>query len=1058
MHCASCGHATPADARFCPQCGSSCAPAAPPEERRVVTVVFCDLVGSTALSGALDPETLRSVTLDYFEAMRGCVEDFGGTVEKFIGDAVMAVFGVPVLHEDDARRALGAALAMLAAVEELNTGLRASLGVRLQVRIGVNTGPVVTSSDVSTRQKLVSGETVNVAARLEQNAGRGEILVGEPTLLAAGSAARVEPVGPLRVKGKEDPVTAHRLLAVEEDDPERLRRFDVPYVGRARERAELGLALDGVAADESAQLVTLYGEAGLGKTRLLREWHARLGTPVAFGAGRCRPYGDHGSLAPLAEAVRQLLDGPMSPACTAERAEVRGATAVLEAGLLRDGTPSPSVEDTCSALVALLAALARARPVVLVVDDCHWAGELLLDVLDRLVEELDLSAVLFLCAARLDLLDRRPGWGSGRPRSRSLMLSGLPPEESEALAAVLTEVSAHRSVVPARAVEAAGGNPFYLEQLIASADGPVPGPDGDASLPPSLQALLAARVDALDRPERAVLDLASVLGRDFTADELGALAAADGTEPGGEAEEVRPGDTAAADGGSVRRSLARLSRRRLVHPLRRPASDERPYRFSSGLVQEVTYRSLAKRARARHHEQAAALLTARRAGDARVADHLRHAYRYRVELGLRDEHTETLRHRAAELLTRSGALALARADLARAGALLQGALDLLTEGEDGWTRAALPLAEVRLATGRSEEGLDLLRAVPDRPCAPVEAAHARLALAVATAAPGEVVAAAEETLPVFESAGDHLGQTRARVRIAQELQLQGRHGQAERQLTRALRHAELTRAEPERAVVLGAIGVSLWRGPEPVDTAVARCRELLAAHGGPRPTVRLTLGCPLAVLLALGEDWTGARSCLADVRRLAEGLHYAESTVVVPLFAAAVESLAGRPLEAAALFARAAAAARRLGADALLGAVRRESARLLLDGGDAPGAAGHLPAERAGGTPGPLPRADAADLDGLRARLAAAAGRAREAARLAERARAAAEETDSPVVRATAALDRALVFQELGEWAQAARAADRARTLFRAKGHLPGVRRAEELRARAAAHGAEVAR
>ncbi|GAA4666453.1 AAA family ATPase [Streptomyces chumphonensis] len=1056
MHCASCGHPTPADARFCPRCGSSCAPTAPPEERRVVTVVFCDLVGSTALSGALDPETLRAVTLDYFEAVRGCVEDFGGTVEKFIGDAVMAVFGIPVIHEDDARRALGAALAMLAAVEELNTGLNASLGVRLQVRIGVNTGPVVTSSDVSTRQKLVSGETVNVAARLEQNAGRGEILVGEPTLLAAGSAARVAPVGPLRVKGKEDPVTAHRLLAVEEDDPERLRRFDVPYVGRARERAELGLALDGVAADESAQLVTLYGEAGVGKTRLLREWHAGLDTPVAFGAGRCRPYGDHGSLAPLAEAVRQLLDGPMSPACTAERAEVRGATAVLEAGLLRDGTPSPSVEDTCSALVALLAALARARPVVLVIDDCHWAGELLMDVLDRLVEELDLSAVLLLCAARLDLLDRRPGWGSGRPRSRSLMLSGLPPEESEALAAVLTEVSAHRSAVPARAVEAAGGNPFYLEQLIATADGP--GPDGDASLPPSLQALLAARVDALERPERAVLDLASVLGRDFTADELGALAAAEGAEPGREAREVRPEGTAAADDGSVRPALTRLSRRRLVQPLRRPAAEDRPYRFSSGLVQEVTYRSLAKRARARHHEQAAALLTARRAGDARVADHLRHAYRYRVELGLRDEHTETLRHRAAELLTRSGALALARADLARAGVLLQGALDLLTEGEDGWTRAALPLAEVRLATGRSEEGLDLLRAVPDRGCAPVEAAHARLALAVATAPPGEVVAAAEETLPVFESAGDHLGQTRARVRIAQELQLQGRHGRADGQLTRALRHAELTRAEPERAVVLGAIGISLWRGPEPVDTAVARCRDLLAAHGGPRPTVRLTLGCPLAVLLALGEDWSGARSCLDDVRRLAEGLHYAESSVVVPLFAASVESLAGRPLEAAALFARAAAAARRLGADALLGAARRESARLLLDGGDAPGAAGHLPSERAGGTTGPLPRADAADLDGLRARLAVAAGRSGEAARLAERARAAAEETDSPVVRATAALDAALVFGELGDWARAAHAAGRARALFRAKGHLPGARRAEELRARAAARGAEVAR
>ncbi|MCZ7416131.1 adenylate/guanylate cyclase domain-containing protein [Streptomyces sp. WMMC897] len=1031
MRCGSCEQTLPDGARFCPHCGSSCAPSAPPEERKTVTVVFCDLVGSTALSGALDPETLRTVVLDYFEAMRRCVEERGGTVEKFVGDAVMAVFGVPVIHEDDARRALAATLAMLAAVEELNTRLRATLGVCLAVRIGVNTGPVVATSEISTRQKLVSGETVNVAARLEQHAPEGQILIGELTRLAAGPATRVEPVGPLRVKGKDEPVTAYRLLSVEEDDPELVRRFDVPYVGRTREFAELRLALDGVAADEGAQLVTVYGEAGVGKTRLVHEWRTRLATPVAFGAGRCRPYGDHGSLAPLAEAVRQLLDGPLPPPGSPARAELDAATAVLAPGLLRDGTPSPSVEETCAALVGLLEALARDRPVVLAVDDCHWAGELLLDVLDRLVEELDLSAVLFLCVARLDLLDQRPGWGSGRPRSRAVMLTGLSPTESATLATALTEVSAHRSGVLARILDAAGGNPFFLEQLLAGIDLPALRTDDGASLPPSLQALLGARIDTLEPGERSTLDLAAVLGREFTAEELDGLATALQPEGG------RPAPASA---------LPALSRRRLVRPVRSAGPAGRPFRFSSELVQEVTYRSMAKRARAERHERAAELLAAHRAGDARVADHLRRAYLYHAELGTRGPHTEALRRRAAELLVQAGGRARARADLARAEVLLKRGLDLLTRGETGWAGAALRLAEVRLATGRSGEGIDLLRAVLDDPDDPVDAAHARLGLAVATAArPAEVVTAARETLPVFEAEGNALGQARSLIRVAQDLQFQGRHARATEQLTRALAHAVDARAEPERALALGAVGVSLWRGPQPVPAAVAHCRNLLDEHGGQRPAARLTLGCPLAVLLALGEEWAAARAQLAEIRQLADGLGYAESAVVVPLFAATVESLDGRSQEAHALLTEAAGAARRLGAGALLDAATRATARLLLDEGDPTGAAGLLACSEPSGPQG---QAEAADLDGLRARLAAAEGRTGDAARIADRARAAARRTDSPVVRAVAATDQAHVHAARGREHDAARAAELARRYFHAKGHLPGARRAAGIRSR----------
>ncbi|WP_066950373.1 adenylate/guanylate cyclase domain-containing protein [Streptomyces lushanensis] len=1118
MRCASCEGLLPRSARFCPLCGTTVAarPAAQAEERRTVTVVFCDLVGSTALSGTLDPEALRAVTLRYFGLMRARLEEFGGTVEKFVGDAVMAVFGIPEMHEDDALRALTAALAMLDAVEELNdTELEPSLGIRLRVRIGVNSGPVVSGTDVSARQALVSGETVNIAARLEQHAAPGEILIGPETRLAAGAGARTESVGPLTLKGKAGPFTAYRLSGIGEDAPELLRRFDVPFVGRGRELTELDLALADVSDGHGSYLVTVYGDAGMGKTRLLHEWRERAASSVVFGAGRCRPYGDHGSLAPLAEAVTALLGqsagtgigtGSDEPADPAERAVWSAASEVLAAGLLKDGTPNPSVGETCAAVVALLTVLSRHRTVVVMVDDCHWASDPLLDVLDRLIGELDLSAVLFVCLARPDLLDRRPGWGSGRLRSRALMLPRLTAAESETVALALTEVSAHRAdedggAVPARILEAAGGNPFYLEQLLTAVAEPESGygADGRGDLPPTLQALLGARIDALGGPERAALDLAAVVGREFTADDLAALAAvcpegAPGGPLHGGAATAGAGPGTGTDGGrpqeAVRSALTRLSRRRLVQPVGRTTSDRAPLRFSNVIVHEITYESLAKRVRAERHERAAEVLPAGAGGangaardtapghpaperDAAVAGHLERAFRYRAELGVLDARTEQLRRRAARLLVAAGSRALARSDLAWAGTLLARAVELSAGRRAGtepeWAEAARRLGEVRLATGRTDEGRGLLLTVltaagqgagggtdtADVPA--VEAAHARLALAAAPPAdvPGDIAETARLTLPVFERAGDELGQARACIRMAQERQLQGRHGQADALLTRALGHAVRHDAEPERALALGAIGVSLWRGPEPVDTALARGCELLAEHGGPRPTVQLTLNCPLAVLVALCEQWDEARARLAGARRIAAELGYAEGAVVVPMFAAAVESLAGRDGRALDLLDEAADAGRALGAAGLLGTVTREAARVLLDAGRVEEAEERLAPHSAtasgvscdgtamAGTAGSgLPRSDAADLYGVLARICAARERAEEALALASRAVGAAGATDSPVVQAVALLDRAEVLGRLGRRPEAREATELARGRFAAKRHLPGLRRA----------------
>lgn len=1021
LRCPHCPEPPPDGAAFCPRCGTACVAAAgsaAAEERRVVTVIFCDLVGSTALSGRLDPETLRTVTLRYFALMRSRIEEHGGTVEKFIGDAVMAVFGVPARHEDDAHRALAAARGMVAGLDGLNTELEREHGVRLAVRIGVNTGEVVVSADPAARQALVSGEVVNIGARLEQHAGPGEILIGPATLSAVGPSAVTESAGALSLKGVDAPVPARRLVALHEDDPERVRRFDTPFIGREQELAELRLLLRKLTADPRSHLVTVYGEAGLGKTRLLREW---LRDCPAYGEGRCRPYGETGTLSPLAEAVRQVLaavgeDAALGRLPVHERREAEQALRLLRAGLLADGTPSPSADDTLMALACLLDGLSRERPVVLVLDDCHWAAAPLLDMADRLLDELDRSAVALVCAARPELLETHPGWGSGRMRSAALMLPPLTPQEAAALAGELVEVAAHRQGVLEGALDRAEGNPLYLEHLTAMAA------EGD-DLPLTVHALLGARIDALPPEERTLLQLAAVLGREFRRGDLTDLATTEHSGP----EESATG------------LLRGLMRRRLIEPGGRTPAASPVLRFGSALVQETAYRGMAKRVRARRHEHAAGVLVRHEAGDAAVGTHLARAHRLLTELGIRDDGTDALRARAADLLTRAGTAALARSDLPWADDLLTQALDLAATGAPA-AEAARRLGETKVARGEPVRGRELLAGALDtteQAGDRLGAAHARLALTALDPRHGSAAAVAGAALGLFTAAGDDQGIARACVRIAQDRQRRGRHAEAEALLSRALDHAGRADAEPERALALGAVGISLWRGPTPVDRAVARCEELLTAHGAGRPTVRATLACPLAVLLALRGRHDEARERLAEAARLADGLGYAESALFVPLFAAEVEALTGTPERRLALLDEAARAGRELGATGALPGIARERARILLDLGDPAQALG-LPDPREAG----LPPAESADADGLRARALALAGQAEAARACADRATAAAGETDSPVVRGTAALDHAHTLRTLARHDDAAREARTARRHFAAKGHRIGADRA----------------
>ncbi|WP_406153128.1 AAA family ATPase [Streptomyces anulatus] len=1073
MNCSSCQQDLPPTARFCSSCGTPCAatgtagagpaPAAPAgDERKPVTVLFCDLVGSTALSGVLDPETLRTVTLRYFEAMSAEIVARGGTPEKFIGDAVMAVFGVPVVRDDDARRALAAAFGMRRALARLNEELDATLGIELTTRIGVNTGQVVAGSDTTARQALVSGETVNIAARLEQNAGPGEILIGPETLLAAGPTVRAEPTGPLRLKGKRDSVEAHRLLALGADDPELLRRFDVPFVGRDAERRALDAALERAARGDGAGLLRVTGEAGIGKTRLVREWLALRSASGAlvYGAGRCRSYGDHGTLAPLADAVRSLVAAGSAPTPgrgsgpaddvkdAADGLAVDDAMALLSGGLLRDGTPNAPFEDMCAALTAVLERAALVRPVVLVLDDWHAAAPLLVRTVRRLADGSGCAGVLLLCAGRPDGPDEGDGpIGGDEPvgGAGQLQLTGLPPDEAARLAAGLAGPDGGPAPVDDRLLARAGGNPLYLEQLLVGdradpAAASRPGePAAEEDLPPTLQALLGARIGALARAERGVVDLAAVIGREFTAPELVRLElsvrAGEGHDAGQLAEATGAAGAALEHRRYVEEALAVLGRRRLVESGPSDGREAAAYRFSSGLVHEVAYASLSKRAKAERHAWAAELPSVLRSGDGAVGGHLERAYRYRAELGLLDDPARRLRERAAAALGRAGAQAAARSDLHWAHGLLERAVDLCP-GDPAATRR---LGEVRVALGRTGEGAELLRRVRDSGADAVEAAHARLALAVLDpGGPGPGPAAvARAVLPVFEAAGDSTGRARAHLRLAQQFQRSGRHEEAERDQARALEHAVLAGAEPERAGALGAIGVSLWRGPVPVPAAVIRCRALLAAHGAGRPTVRVTLNCPLAVLYALQSRPDEAYHCLAEAERLAGKLGFAEAEVFLPVFRATVEALLGNGATALDLLGRADAAARRTGAAGMRTAVALDAARLELDAGREDRAAARLAG--VGDTSG-LSRADAVDLAGLRARLAVR-DRPQEAAEHADRAVRASLLTDSPLVQATAELDRAQALAALGRWPEAGVSARSAGAHFTGKGHLPGVRR-----------------
>lgn len=1030
MGCLSCHAELPEGARFCPSCGEKVTTGRVLETRKTVTVIFCDLVGSTALSTRLDPESLRGLMLRYFALMRDCLEQHGGVVEKYIGDAVMAVFGVPVIHEDDALRAVRAAVQMRSALDGFNRDVGQDLGVRLNVRIGVNTGPVVAAAYPGAAEVIVSGETVNLAARLEQHAAPGEILLGPLTCQAVQGAVDYQLAAPTEMKGIAAPVTPGRLVAVAAA-ARPVRRNDLAMVNRQAELAALRAAYEDAVRDRGCRLVTLHGDPGIGKSRLAGEfaaWAREAGAMIA--EGHCLGYGTGGSLHALAEAIRELLASwPRPPAPEPELAE---AITVLDASLLADGSPGIVPGETAWAVGRVLEEVGRDRPLVLILDDMHWADPALLATITSLAGRLSLVAAVVLCLVRPEFVADHDGWDGALPNASAELVGPLGDADCYLLAGELDEVMAHQSELAVRAVSRAEGNPLYLEQLVTVITG-----DSAQAIPVGINGLIAYRLDLLAPGEREVLGLAAVAGREFTVADI--AAAADG-EPG-----LAPS-----------RALAALIQRRLIGAgggtgttINNIGTNGLPaapsYRFESALVHEVAYESLPKGWRAGGHERLAAALAAQD-GDAEViGSHWERAWLLRRELGMPEAAWREPADRAVSALQAAGARALAGGDARHAAGLLGRALSICPGDDPRGPRLMLQAGEAELMTGEIDAGRRLLEDARDGARGQgnaVIAAHVELQLAYLSAA-GQFAAslqAARRTLPVFERAGDDLGITRAWLRIGVVEQSRGRHASAASAFGRALERTARLDAELEHATVLGALATSLWRGPRPATEAITRCRTLLAEHAAGRRAVRAALICPLAMLVGMTGEHDEAAALLADAEHIVGDLGNAHALAVLPIFAAAASSLAGDLTAAEAWLRRAHAACLAIRDPQLAETASRDLARVRLrQGGD--DEAAELAAVP---VPDDVPAA-VAERSGVLARVFARRGDGDQARRLSSLALAAARRTDSPVTQATACLDAAVVLAVLGDQGEARSLARRAARSFGGKGHLVGVTWAHEV-------------
>ncbi len=774
-------------------------------ERKLATVLFADLVGSTEFASGQDPEITRRRVTAFFDAVSGCIETHGGTVEKFAGDAVMAAFGIPQAHEDDAERAVRAALGIVA-----NT---AELGV--EARIGIEAGEVVVDATDST---FATGEAVNVAARLQQAAGPGEILVGDAAYRLSQGRIEAEEVGPLELRGFRRPIAAYRVVcALDGAQPQ--PTVSAPFIGRDTELELLENTLARTIRDRRPHVFTIYGEPGVGKSRLLREFLAGVeGTTIL--SGRALPYGEGVTYWPLAEMVKAAAgitdDDPMETAreklieCCGDEAiaELLGlASGVMEAVEGERGQP-----EIAWAAREFVDELADVQPLVMVFEDIHWAEEPLLELIDHLAQWVRERALLIVCLARPELLDVRPGWGGGRVRSTAIELEPLAREESEALAEALLAEYDVADTVRARLLDKSEGNPLFVEETVRML---LEEGAGDR-IPDTLQALIAARIDRLPAGEKVLLQRGSVIGRTFWA---GAI---DHLSPEYDANELED----MLDDLLLRDFVTREERSTIT--------GESAYRFKHVLIREVAYSGLSKSARAEHHTRFAEWL--REKADKELLEirayHLDHATQLYAELD--GSPPEELALTAAKALEAAGKRALARESNLSARKLLLRSVELeptlrrrFLAARAAWQLGDLPVVRDEMTVLAQEASVEGARDIQARALTALSETAASL--------DGEFTRAielADAALEVVED-DDHEGRFRALDRRARIARWVGQLAEAEEFERRALEAARAEgRKDFEAKAALQLAGIQISRMEnDKAEPLIDRALELAEASG-----------------------------------------------------------------------------------------------------------------------------------------------------------------------------------------------------------------------------------
>ena len=1051
LTCSNCGRESPEDFAFCPACGESLEPASPAREtRKTVTVVFCDITGSTALGERLDPESLRDVQSRYFEAMRLAIERHGGRVEKFIGDAVMAVFGIPLLHEDDALRAVRAADGMREAVEILNADLDREWGVTIATRTGVNTGEVV-AGDPSSGQVMVTGDAVNIAARLEQAAKPGEILIGEETEYLARDAIASEPLGSLLVKGKDQAFAAYRLVEVRPDTAGHRRRFDLPIVGRVGELAQMRREFESSSANRSCRLVTVLGAAGVGKSRMVREFLAYAQRSAMVLRGRCPPYGTGITYWPVKEALSELVSSPgdrwtdqVSKAAAPEEAKriVEQISAAVGPG---QGTGSP--DEIHWAIRRFIEVHAQRRPVVLVFEDLQWAETTFVDLILHIANESTGWPILLICVARPEFMEAHPRWAAGGRTSAILSLEPLTSADCGLLLSNLLDGREIDGGIRDQITAAAAGNPLFAEEMLSllieqgqlvELEGRWVAPQGlrTISAPPTIAALISSRLDGLPRSERTVLDLASVVGLTFDLAAVEAL--------------CEPPE-------SVGESLTALVAKEFVQP---PESghDRAPFVFRHALIRDAAYAGLGKERRARMHVRLADWLTRgeRWAGESAelIGYHLERAFQYRGELGSLSEESKALGVGAAGQLWVAGRNAMnGRGDLPAAIAFLDRAVGMISDRDPTYIEIRLDQAQALASLGRLEPAVSMIRdtlrrarELNERRLIARAEVRKMLVQDLITTPDWTTEASdvAQRAIRVLERVKDDVGLAEAYVLLASV-----RWSQCRASLTEAAHHraADLYHRVGDRAAELeqvARIGATALLGPTPVGEAVEVVRRILDEVGG-FPRAEASVMTELAHLMAMRGDFDAALGLSSEAATILGELGdraRAASLAPTPIW---ISLMMGDPATAEEMARSSHGTLRDLGARSAQGVVAALLARALF-------ALGRV--EEAESLAASIEEVQPDDVrtritcGAIRARaltsmdqLGAGESKAREIVRLAK-------QTDFINEEGDARLDLAEILRSVGQSDAAVRAAQSSLSCYERKGNLVSAERAREVLAR----------